>query len=334
MDGLDIRILRAMGLRPFRRTSNADAIRPANLARAVGTTVDTVKERIARLEAAGVLAGYEVIPNLRHLGVVGEAYLVRAPTDDTKEAVLAEASAVERILEVHDFLGGAVCVDFAYADDRERERVLARLHAITGARPLRFYGREQPDVPRPLTPLDWRILRAMRGDARRAPSEVAERIGVSAKTVKRRFERMADERSVFVYPKVDPSKAGGVILFKLLLHLDAHAGPDTVRGVSRALDAQTLLSFVPESREIGSFDVVLVAENAPEIDRLRREALAVPGVVGAEPWLLRGYWYRGEWIDGAMESLSSSTTATRESVDSSNGDALVGAIHAQVPHRT
>ena len=334
MDALDIQILRAMGLRPFRRSSNADAIRPAHLARAVGITVDTVKDRVGRLEAAGVLAGYEVIPNLRHLGVEGAAYLVRAPDESTKEAVLAEASAVERILEVHDFLGQAVCVDFAFTGEGERDRVLARLEEITGARPLRFYGRDQPDVPRPLTPLDWRILRAMRGDARRSPGDVAEAIGVSAKTVKRRFERMADERSLFVYPKLDPSKAGGVILFKLLLHLDPAAGPDTVRAVSKALDASTLLSFVPESREIGSFDVVLVAQNAPGIDRLRREALAVPGVVGAEPWLLRGYWYRGEWIDRALADLSSSTTPARERDDSMKRVQALGANHAQVPHRT
>ena len=105
----------------------ADAVRPPSLARAVGVSVDTVKERIARLESSGVLAGYEIMPNLRHLGVHGVAYLVRAPNDEAKEAVLAEASSISRILEVHDFIGGAVCVDFAYGHDEERDAIVDRI---------------------------------------------------------------------------------------------------------------------------------------------------------------------------------------------------------------
>lgn len=316
MDWLDVRILRAMGIRPFGRARGADAIRAPHLARAVGTTVDTVKERVARMERSGVIAGYQVIPNLRHMGLVGEAYLVRGRTDAQKEAILAEASAIPRVLEVHDFLGEPVCVDFAVADAAERSAILARLEAVAGHAPLRFYGREMPEVPRALTPLDWRILRAMRRDARGSPADVAALVGVSARTVKRRVERMADEGSFFVLPMLDMSKADGLILFTLLLHLEPDAGPETIRLVLRDLDESLLYSYVPASHEIGSFDMALMAMNAAGIDQLRRRALAVPGVERAEPWLLRGFAYRGEWVEAELDRLSKTTSLARESMES------------------
>ncbi|HEX2021128.1 MAG TPA: AsnC family transcriptional regulator [Candidatus Thermoplasmatota archaeon] len=316
MDALDVRILRAMGIRPFGRARGADAIRAPRLARAVGVTVDTVKERVARMERAGVVAGYQVIPNLRHLGLTGEAYLVRAADDAQKEAIVAEACAIPRILEVHDFLGEPVCVDFAFGDAREREAALARFEAITGRAPLRFYGRGMPEVPRALTPLDWRILRALRADARRSPAEVAQDVGVSGRTVKRRLERMADEGSFFVLPVLDMSKADGLILFTLLVHLGRDAGPDTLRALLRELDESTLYAYVPSSEEIGNFDMVLMAFTPAGIDGLRRRAMAVPGVERAEPWLLRGFLYRGEWVEGELDRLSKTATAARESIES------------------
>lgn len=302
VDALDVRIIRAMGIRPYdRRAQLPDALKPSTLAKAVDSTVVTVKERIARMEELGVIAGYQIFPNLRHLDLAGRGYFFRIPADDAKGDVVGRMAGLDGLLELHDFLGGGVCADFAFQGPQDLAAKLAYLSERSGdPHPRRFYDRHMPVVHRRLSALDWRILRALRGRARRPLAEVAEVVGVSGRTVKRRYEAMAHEGSLFVVPLLNPAKAEGLILFELLFFLQDPASAATTNAILGAFDERRVYTYRPASPEFGTLDMLLFAKSSEEVERLRRQAAGIPGVVKAEAWLFRGFFDHSAWIDGAI----------------------------------
>ena len=303
MDALDVGIIRAMGIRPYERVPKPlDVLQPARIARVTGASMNTVKDRITRMTESGIIAGYYAVPNLRHVGMRGEAYHFRFASDAAKDAALPRLLELEGLLEFHDFLGRGACADFAFHDDGELQRNLAFLGQGSGdAQPRHFYSREMPRVDRALTPLDWRILQALRAEPRALPATLAPTIGVSARTVKRHLEQMAAEGSVFLVPIVDPSRADGLFLFELLIYLREGSGPGPMAALRAAFHAEHVYAYVPASAELGHFDMLLFARTTADVEALRRRAETVEGVVRAEAWLFRAFMGFPKWLDGAIE---------------------------------
>ncbi|MES2155044.1 MAG: winged helix-turn-helix transcriptional regulator [bacterium] len=306
MDAIDVGILRAMGVRPYERTPKPlDALQPSRIARVTGSSVNTVKDRITRMTETGVIAGYQAVPNLRHLGLQGEAYHLNFTSDAAKDAAMPRLLAVDGLLELHDFLGQGACADFAFKDHADLQRTLATISAGSqlGA-PRHFYSREMPEVKRSLTPLDWRIVQALRADPRATPADLAPAIGVSTRTVKRHLTRMAAEGSLFLVPMIDPSKADGVFLFELLVHLREGTGPRPMAALRAAFHAEHVYAYVPASAELGNFDLLLFARTSAEVEALRRRAEEIDGVVRAEAWLFRAFLGFPTGLDAAIERAS------------------------------
>lgn len=304
MDALDIRIIRSMGIRPYgARPKNPDALKPGHIAQEVGAATNTVKARIARMEDAGLIAGYRLMPNLRHLGLSGAAYYFAAPPDANKKDAMASIEDVEGGLELHDFLGGGFCVDFTYDTEATLDARLQALVAITHEpHPVKFYERDMPRVQRELTGLDWRILRALRSNPTRSLDEVAAELGVTGRTVRRRYARMASEGSFFCVPLIDGSKAEGLFLFELLLYLDPDSFTAAAAAVRKNFQDSQVYAYVPSSPELGHLDLLLFARNTSEVERLRAEAEAIDGVAQADAWLFRGLYDHSAWMDAAIDA--------------------------------
>lgn len=310
MDGLDIRIIRAMGIRPYERTPKPlDVLQPAHLARVTGASVNTIKDRIARMMEVGIIAGYYAFPNLQHLGLRGEAYYLHFATQEAKDAALPKMKETEGLLELHDFMGKGACADLAFRDADALQRRLAFLRDASGDdAPQRFYEREMPRVERALTPLDWRILQALRAAPRAQPADLAAQVGVSARTVKRHLARMAAEGSVFLVPVVDPSKAEGLFVFELLVYLRPGEGPRPMNALRAAFDDEHVYAYVPASAALGHFDMLLFARTSAEVEAMRRRAEQVEGVVRAEAWLFRAFLTFPAWLDGAIAQAAGAAT--------------------------
>lgn len=306
MDGLDIRILRAMGPVPYgMRGGGIDAVRPARIARTVGVTPETARDRIARMEAAGVIAGYDVVPNLRHFGLDATAYLLRPPDESARDRVRRTVDLVEGLLEITYFLSPEFCVDLAYQTPGQRDRrVRAIADAVGDPAPVPFLGWTMPPVTRALTALDWRIIQALRGRAKRSLVEVADELGVGYRTLKRHFDRMAEEGSLFVKPKLDPAAEPGLVPFALLIFFAPEASADTSRGVMRELDDHFLFAHPPLSPEYGHLSAMVFADSVRRVEELRQRAERVGGVARAQALVLAEIEARTDWIDELIESTS------------------------------
>lgn len=306
MDTLDVAIIRAMGIRPYERVPKPlDVLQPARIARATGASVNTVKDRIRRMTDSGIIAGYHAVPNLQHLGLRAEAYYLRFADDAAKDAAMPHVAGLDGLLEFHDFMGRGACADLAFHDDAEKGRKLALLSGWSGdVEPRRFYSREMPRIERPLTRLDWRIIRGLRADPRALPADVAPRVGASARTVKRHLQRMAAEGSIFLVPAVDPSKADGLFIFELLVYLREGSGPRPMAALRDAFRDEHVYAYVPASAELGHFDMLLFARTSAEVEALRHRAEQVEGVVKAEAWLFRAFLGFPAWLDAAIEKAA------------------------------
>jgi DNA-binding Lrp family transcriptional regulator len=303
MDSLDLKIVREMGFRPYgSRPQNLEAFKPSYLAKCTGVEPETVKARLARMEKSGFIRFYQVYPNFRHLGLQGSAYLFSVPDDDQKAEAIQKVEPIDGLVEIHNFLGPEMCVDMSHRGPEDLSRKLRLLAEFTGdAAPERIYERHMPSVERTLTRLDWRILKALRYKGRRPLAEVADEVGVSPRTIRRRFDRMAVEGSFFVVPAIDPGKAPGILLYELLFHLNPDASDSVFGQVLRLLDERYLYHYVPSSKALGNFDILLYAESSGETEEVRQKVRSLPGIAKVTALVFRAWREYTGWIDGAIE---------------------------------
>lgn len=302
MDALDVRILRTMGTVPYvPRPKDPDAFKTSHIAENVGTTARTVRTRLRAMEEESVILGYQILPNLAHLGLTAEGYFFVVTDEAAKNETIEAALDLPRMMAVHDFLGEGVCFEFAFTDSDERAETLGTLSKLTGdPNPRRFYDGVMPVVDRELTNLDWRILASLRWEATKRLREVAKEVGVTRRTVKRHYDRMAREGSFVPVALMDPSRATGLLLFELLFFFDPDHDRSAAETILEAYRDHYLFSYVPASEELGHFDVEMFAESPAEIARLRRLGAEFSGVERVEAWLFRRFEDHSDWIDEAI----------------------------------
>lgn len=292
-----------MDLLPYgSQPKDPEVFKPSYIAEQVDRTADTVKARIAGMEDDGVILGYQVLPNLAHLGLRAEAHLARTDDDAEVDAVVDRIGDLDHILVLHEYLDGAVCVEHAFRDETDREATLDAVRDLTGdPQPCRFYDGAMPDVDRELSNLDWRILRSLRGEAIRPLREVAEEVGVTRRTVKRRYDRMAKEGSFATVPMLDPSQASGLILVELMFFTEPGTDRSVANGVLDAYEDQRIFHYVPASEELGNFNILAFARTPARIEELRSRGEDLPGVDRVEAGLFSRFVDRSAWIDDEIE---------------------------------
>lgn len=297
-----MRIIRALGTQAWDgRDRSPDAVRPVNMARRFGVRDELLRERIARLEHDGVISGYEIYPNFRHLGLDATTFHYRLPDDGSKAAAVDEAAAFDGVFGVYGYLDPHVCVDICYRSPADRARRLDVLGKLMGnARPLVLWQRHLPTVERALDRLDWRIIQGLRGAAKRPLEDVAQSLGTSVRTVRRRYSRLANEGSIDVVPNVDPTRIAGTLLLEFHIHFDGTSSVPA-RKVLEILDEHWFSAWTPPDSEIAGQVVVLCGESVARFEELRQAVQALAAVRSVRVLVPSRVAFDGSWIDDAIE---------------------------------
>lgn len=303
MDELDLRILAVTGFVLWgRRSTSFDALRTTRIAQEVDRSPETVRRRLRAMEDEGVIRGYQVSPGFDHLGLHGEALMV---TVDDEDPPLDELALVDGVAGATDFVGPASLVLLGYRGEAERRRRAAAVAERLGAREMEPVARHERRSPeRELSTLDWRIVRALCDDATRSPSEVADEVGVTARTVRRRRSRMAEEGALHVAPRVAVEEMTGVVPFDLLVrHAEGQAAEVRNRLTKRFEDR--LLSVPDRWQTTGPrLDLFLYAASMADVDRVRGAAAEVEGVEEADT-LITKRTMRTEWVHALVDARAS-----------------------------
>ena len=220
MDELDFKIFKSLDFRPFGDTSgDLSRLNPWVIAKKVGADGNTVKLRLNKMKRSGFIQYFQIYPNFRLLGMRGSAYLFNVRDVLEKYEIIDKCSLVDGVTEIHNFIGSHLCIDFTYLDSKDEGRRLELFRRLTHCEsPERFYERIMPSVEIDLSNTDWRIIKALRYNAFKPLSVVAKELGLSAKTVRRRFERMAENNAVIIAPLVNLVGIPDTITYVMLLY--------------------------------------------------------------------------------------------------------------------
>lgn len=279
VDALDFQILREILLTGGRYYYRGDRVPGDEVARALGVSRKTVAARMKRMTEAGFWLPLTLGLNPSRGGLVrAKVFLERAQARDADGIdALCHVEGVQGILAS---LEGLDVVIFAEDETSLAARIELSRRIVRADRavPDILSTRDFPRLPPyPLTGLDARLLAALLTDARQSFRSIAPRLGVTPRTLERRFERMSREGVVNMLPGGDGhADFAGMILAATQFELSGEA--DACRGaaaeLARILPNHVVRNLVAERLAI----FVLYAPSARELDEQLQTAGQVPGV--------------------------------------------------------
>lgn len=293
-----------MGLQPYGRAPRpASGLKPSSVAKALKVSPEAVRERVGRMERAGIIQGYEIFPNFHLLGLEAKALYLRLPDASAVEGVVQRVGVVDGIIGIHRFTEPELAIDMCVRSPADFERKVKLLRALAGeGEVIEWKVIPSVKVERRLTALDWRIIRALRGRALRPLPQVAKDLKVNSRTVKRRFERMSQEGAFVIIPLVDPAKVPGLILFELMVWMEPADAQQAFEDVTRALDDHMVCWDLSTNPGGGNFGFGLYAQRLGDIESCRRKAASIRGVRRVRPLVLQGSEERFAWFNEQIDN--------------------------------
>lgn len=310
-----MRILRAIGLEPFHAGAREPhPWRPEALAKKLGESARLVKDRLARMERTGVIGAYDVLPDPATLGLSLHTYALRAPSVKAKSRAARELAKIDGVLGFVDFLDEWANVSVASANEAERKaRLEAVQSALGGATPIvSFEPPADRPRPEPLTRTDWKLVRAMRGDARRPMHKLADEIGVTTKTVQRRLQKLSTEGAIDAFARLDARGLDEVLFATLKFRVKMDGVMPALRAIHGDLltTAWAQCSATPLVDD-AHFDLVVAPRSPKGLRDLVEKARGIPGVVDVEGHIATELVWMPRWIDAQIDARIEALEAQR-----------------------
>lgn len=308
-----MRIVRHIGVEPFAGAARTPhPWRPEELAEGLQESPRLVKDRVARLERDDVLRGFDVFPNLALLGLSWRTYAFPFQQRAGRAETLARVASLPGVISHVDYLTDWLTVTFAFADQQEHDERLSAVRAtLGGIAPETWFEVELPPAARDLTRLDWRILRALRGDARIPVHDLAERIGVTAKTVQRRLDRLAEERAFSPYVLLSDRSMDELLMCSLVITVDMARVGDAMAVLHGELlaDAWAHCS-APLIQDGVHYDLVAAPRSPRGLAELLDRTASIPGVLDVRGHVASTAAWAPAWLDAQMDARIASLPTT------------------------
>ena len=279
LDSLDIRILREL--------TQAQTVFPARvgmqasyrtIARAVGASFGTVRNRIRTMSEEGVLRGSSTYPSPRLLGLRAASYAVEVGPPRTKAEVVEQLRGVDGMLFIQNFRGALLGLAFVAPEGAPPDRKLDEIDRIVGG-PRGVLGTvAYPPCSVALTETDRALVRRLVTGSFESYRQLSAELRISVRTIKRRLSRLIDSNAILSVPTMDYRAISGNVPADLLV---AYSGP-----VPRSAAARRILERVGEYLiYMGMWsDLELYSLILPRFslaNELADEIARVPGVVHA-----------------------------------------------------
>lgn len=311
VDASDLAILKAMGKQRVGLWGGVDPrISSSDIADRVDLHPSTVRARLRDWRESGFLQGYDVqvSPRLFEADLVIAS--VRVDDPSKKEEFLDELGLVEGIIgalvNVGPWVTAALVVEHPDAVDR-RAKLLEKLPGATAV--------QEPWVTRlPVlsvdpTQLDWRIIRAVREGPDDELSKIADRVGVTPKTLTRRYRALLDGNAIWTVAVLDFRNYTGGIACRINLYVDDAGRYEEARDAFLDAYPDALETNPPPPRDEGGPDrrsdriveFLLHLPTAARVDEVLQEGSAIEGVDDAEVLFPRGYRPYRAWFDERVD---------------------------------
>ncbi len=188
----------------------------------VGMHPNTVFARVKRMEEAGWLLPFTVLPTPTVVGLAIGRLFVPMPLERRTDALLWKVLGLSCVFYVNDMLEGWEPGLIA-EDDAALEVLAKKVVRLLGGTEVSWMihaTRDWPVMPHyELDEADLSILEALLEDPYAAMDELASRLGMNARTLQRRHERMREAGAFRIYPYGRGAMSTGVVLRQLQVTL-------------------------------------------------------------------------------------------------------------------
>jgi DNA-binding Lrp family transcriptional regulator len=265
--------------------------------------VQAVHRRLQILQESKILLGFTTTIAASYLEAIPITIYGRAP-GRTKQEVIAAFEQDPSISGVLIGSGGVLVISALLKKITELDGLIASVKGGIGmAQPwvgiesVKATGsRPSTATADPLSPLDMRIMSSLARDARKAATDVAKELGVTAATVNRRLERMKEIGALEFVTMLHPGFSGDIVsIFQVDLEEGADRG-EVITGLRSRLGAtaEYYRTFVNAPERL-----TFVAWNRTlrELEAVLDMVVAEPGIRQAVPDIIFTGWYHPTWRD-------------------------------------
>ncbi len=178
------------------------------LARLVSLSAPVARDRLRRLQSRGILQGFmlSIDPS-----VFDRDDLLVSFRDEFTRQDAAKALAAPDVAWVSWKLDGGLTVGVW---SRDRTQTIKDITAALGARPSGQFFTARRTHP-PLSVIDLSIIDALLYQPRMPLKELTESTGLSPKTVRKHLERLVQEKTIFIEPRLGALAGSGELVYQL-----------------------------------------------------------------------------------------------------------------------
>ena len=275
----------------------------ARIAEKLGVDEETVRNRIARAQKTGFLGGWRPVLNPHLIGRESAGIDLEVNDETGKPNAISQIKLIDGVVFVLEFHGKGLQVLLYYENEQDLARKIQLITSICRSKDPVYWKGGLPPCELNLKKTDWEIVKALRRDARRSPSDVGREVGVSTRTVKRRLTLMTNGRAFFVLLLLDFGKAQGVNCRFIIFGEDENS--------KNTLDKQVMsrLSVFFSHTTTKNLSVYsAVFSNLSEAEDALQWIKRLDGVKEARMGIMKEFTLVNEWLDQEIEKRLAETS--------------------------
>ena len=293
LDDLDISILKMLTTNS-RRSDHS-------IARKLQVTTNTVKNRIRNLMEEGVLLGFEThlsatFFNATHCWLSAQLY-----GSELEKKIVEELGKIDKVSFIMPTTENLmlIAMDFFNSTDLDNTiQQMNRIKEITGINTL-IYSSQHFHKKFDISPLDWKIIKSVRFNSRKSPSEIAKESGVSTRTVNRRLRRLHDGGVINHTIALDPMASKGTIVYGISTEYDARFPRDKVVKSITSSVKNLFNHFVMVNSPTAL--LIFFGKRFSDIYANENAIKAVEGVKSIKTYFCTKVYYFKDWRDEMIE---------------------------------
>ena len=205
LEALDVAMLRVLYREGVDSLWGIDPrLNASRIAKLLGSGRSRVAARLRRWEKSGVLSKYAVWLNPALLDHRGAWVALKVESTEDKSEVIHRVGLMDGVVSATEFLGPMVNLGLVYRNRAQLERRLELIRGLSGIAEAGLLSEWSPRVLRgPLTPLEVRMVRALRAQPATTLEDAAGRAGVSVRTFARKYSALLDRSAIWFQPVFD-----------------------------------------------------------------------------------------------------------------------------------
>jgi DNA-binding Lrp family transcriptional regulator len=305
LDELDIRLLKELTHGANEGLAWGD-IDPSyrRLGKRLGVSKGTVRNRLEGMSKSRFLKVFPVQVNPSLLGMKVGVLSLDVPVDVPRAELLEQLSLIDGVLLIAQHVGGMVGLSFYYEDEAELDKKVQLVTRICKATGRRFTETTYPPCALKLSVRDWKIMAALQRRRKETASEIAEELGISTRTLKRRTKRMIEGMAISTLISTDLRALRGAVVANLLVDYDPAVERSTTdRTLLRELDSNLIYAGLWTRFSI----FTLVFQSIPLSSETLKKVRRMKGVVNARLDLLEErvevYSTLAELVESKLKSI-------------------------------